>query len=95
MKDKIDGIDQMLSDMYADGETETLEYKRPPNGAVNFDSAYSDGGTKRKRIGASSGNIDRIIRAQKELVSMWDQIMDRFEFLFISVRTPWGEEVEA
>ena len=89
----IDGVDRMLTDLYTDGEKETIEYKRAPQGGVNFEDAFSDGGTVRNKTGASSGNIDRVVRAETDLVNMWDKLMAQFEGLFIPVLTPWGCDV--
>ena len=93
MAGTIEGVERMLNDLYDDSERETVEYKRAPNGAANFDSAFSDGGTLRNRSGGSSGNIDRIVRAENDLVSMWDKLMAQFEQLFVPILTPWGWDV--
>lgn len=89
-KDRIDGVDRMLTDLYADGTEETLEYKRAPNGATNFASAYSDGGTIRNATGLNSGNIDRIIKAQTELRDLWDMLAEGYSCLFMGARFGWG-----
>lgn len=93
MKDRIDGVDAMLADLYADETKDTLEYKRAPLGDTSFESAYSDGGTIRKLTGQSSGNIDRIIRAETDLIDLWNELMGLFSTLFMSARWGWGCEV--
>lgn len=90
MADRIAGVDQMLADLYADSTEDTLEYKRAPSGGTDFASAYSDGGTIRTLTGQNSGNVDRIIRAQTELVDLWNELMGCFSPLFMSARWGWG-----
>lgn len=88
--DRIDGVDRMLADLYADGTTETVEYKRAPNGSVNFTEAYSDGGTLRNVTGQNSGNVDRIIAAQTDLRNLWDMLAESYSCLFMGARFGWG-----
>ena len=87
---------------------ERAQNKRAPLGDTSFTDAFSDGGVvrdstdgdegsrdvEREKTGANSGNIDRIIKAETDLISMWDKLMDRLEYLFIPVRSEWGCEVE-
>ena len=92
----IENLQRMVAQLVDDGEEESLEYKRAPNGATSFASAFSDGGTLRKKSGAASGNVDRILRYQNEIVNAVNVLLDRLDDMFIGVLTnDWGvEEVE-
>ena len=84
----------LAADFVADSEQETLEYKRAPKGATDFATAFSDGGTLRKKSGGSSGNVDRLLRYQNEIGNAIDEFLDAFARFFIGVLTEWGVDVE-
>lgn len=92
----IENLQKMVKQLVDDAEEESLEYKRAPNGATSFASAFSDGGTLRKKSGAASGNVDRILRYQNEIANAVNVLLDRLDDMFIGVLTDdWGvEEVE-
>lgn len=93
-KPYVENLQTMAAQLVADSEEETLEYKRAPQGATNFRAAFSDGGTVRGKSGASSGNVDRLLRYQNEIRNAADIMLDRLEKLFIGVLTDdWGTEV--
>lgn len=89
----IAGAKKMIDDLVADEDTETNEIKRSTNGQVDFTSTFSDGGTVRHRSGASSGNVDRIVRLENELSDMIEKFLDAFAPLFVPVLSEWGCEV--
>lgn len=93
-KPYVENLKTMAAQLVADSEDETLEYKRAPQGGVDFRAAFSDGGTVRSKSGASSGNVDRLLRYQNEIKNAADIMLDRLEKLFIGVLTDdWGVEV--
>lgn len=95
-KPYVQNLQTMAAQLVADSEEETLEYKRAPQGATNFRAAFSDGGTVRGKSGASSGNVDRLLRYQNEIRNAADIMLDRLENLFIGIIAgDWGvEEVD-
>ena len=74
-----------------DSETETSDTLRSPNGTLQ-QSGFSSGGVLIKRQGGASGDIDRIVRYQSEIVSLVGDALAQFEPLFVGVFSEWGED---
>ncbi len=89
LDEKIKNITALISGFMDDSETETSDTLRAPNGTLQ-PSGFSSGGVLIKRQGGASGDIDRIVRYQNEIVSLIDGALEQFEPLFIGVFNAWG-----
>lgn len=79
-------IDTLNSSLLANERKSTVEAKRADLGAVNFSSAYSDGGTITKSD-AGNANIDTIVRYQRDIKNLFDAAVDAFEPFFLAIDT--------
>ena len=87
---KIKNITALIDGFMDDSETETSDTLRSPNGTLQ-PSGFSSGGVLIKRKGGASGDIDRIVRYQNEVVSLVGDSLAQFEPLFIGLFSEWGE----
>lgn len=79
-------IDTLNTSLLANERKSTVEAKRADLGAVNFSSAYSDGGTITKSD-AGNANIETIVRYQRDVQNLFDAAVDAFEPFFLAVNT--------
>lgn len=82
--------DEFIKDAF----TTKSERKRPYNGTVSIENAPTEDAVVVRSSGASSGNIDKILRYQNEFQNMLSMALDQFSGLFISVVSDWGKEIE-
>ena len=91
LDEKIKNITALIGGFMDDSETETSDTLRSPNGTLQ-PSGFSSGGVLIKRQGGASGDIDRIVRYQNEVVSLVGDALTQFEPLFVGVFSEWGDD---